>query len=512
MDRKLWRPRKVLDKINPMRGFVETSIDVDAGSEEQSSALLLEDGDGPFRVLILGNFSGRKHHGGESREAHRPLLVDPDTIDDVIAAIKPSVTVALSGPEQAHVPIEFRSLDDFHPDSLYRKLPLFRALDSAKQKLANARWKPSAEPMESTKASEPAPASPPVEGGNLLDAILSQQSSAPPPPAENGSSQWKSLSDREWNRMIDRIVSPHVSPVQDPRQLQAVKAVDEEIAQKMRAILHDPGFQKVEAAWRALDFLLRRVETSTELSLHVVDFSYEDFLKDAAHLHKLLVQDAKGTIGGKRWGLVVGLYQISPSQRELQALAKIASLASQARAPFLAGGAPLFVGAGAFEKQADPRQWKEKMEEASAGLWRDLRHNPESQWIGLAMPRFLLRLPYGKNTSSVDEFDFEELPGTPQHSDYLWGHAPVACACAMITGSLELTRMPAHTYQADGEAEMTPCAEMWFTDRAVERFVSSGVMGLASIKNSDSIRVLRLQSVNADNPKLGAAAESSSAE
>jgi predicted component of type VI protein secretion system len=118
-------------------------------------------------------------------------------------------------------------------------------------------------------------------------------------------------------------------------------------------------------------------------------------------------------------------------------------------------------------------------------------------------------MPYGKNTSSVDEFDFEELRGHPTYSDYLWGNPSVACACAMTTGALELTGMPVYTYNVDGETEMTPCAEMWFTDRAVDRFVSAGVMGLASIKNSDSIRVLRLQSINADNPKLGGADEAS---
>jgi type VI secretion system protein ImpC len=496
-----------------MRGFVETAIDVDAEREESPLALRLDDGDGPFRILIVGNFSGRKHH----RDGNRPMLVDPDTLDDVIAALKPSVTVALEGAEQAQVPIEFHSLDDFHPDSLYQKLPLFRALHSAKERLASAKWKPSAEPA--VEAPKPAPATlpPPPAEGNLLDAILSQQS-APTPPAENGSSHSKILSDREWSRMIDRIVAPHVSPVQDPRQLQAVKAVNEEIGQKMRAILHDPGFQKVEAAWRAVDFLLRRIETGTELSLHVLDFSYEDFLKDAApsgelessHLYKLLVQDGRGTIGSRRWSLVAGLYQVGPHAGELQALSRVASLAQKARAPFLAGGMPQFVGAGSFEKQNDPRQWKEKMEDVAAGLWRDLRHNPESQWLGLAMPRFLLRLPYGKNTSSVDEFDFEELPGVPAHGDYLWGNPSVACACALVTGSLEMTRMPFHTYKVDGEAEMTPCAEMWFTDRAVDRFVSAGVMGLASVKNSDSVRLLRLQSVNADNPKLGAAGEAAS--
>ncbi len=494
-----------------MRGFVETSFDVDAEREERPSALRFDDGDGPFRILILGNFSGRKHHRGEAAKVNRPQLIDPDELDDVIAGMKPSVTVALEGAEKVHVPIEFHSLEDFHPDSLYQKLPLFRALHSAKERLASARYKASAEPAAAPKKAE-APPPPPIEG-NLLDAILSQQGPATAPAVDNGSAVPHNLSDREWSRVIDRIVSPHLSPKEDPRQLQAVKAVNEEIGQKMRAILHDPGFQKVEAAWRAVDFLLRRLETGTELSMHVLDFSFEDFLKDAApsdeiensQLYKLLVQQAGGTIGSRRWNLIVGLYQISPLTGELQALSRIATLAQKAQAPFLAAGAPQFVGAKLFEKQSDPRQWKEKMDDAAAGLWRDLRHNPESTWVGLAMPRFLLRLPYGKNTSSVDEFDFEELPGQPAHGDYLWGNPAIACACALVTGSLELGRMPFHTYKQDGEAEMTPCAEMWFTDRAVERFVSSGVMGLASIKNSDSIRLLRLQSINADSPKLGPA-------
>jgi type VI secretion system protein ImpC len=119
------------------------------------------------------------------------------------------------------------------------------------------------------------------------------------------------------------------------------------------------------------------------------------------------------------------------------------------------------------------------------------------------MPRFLLRLPYGSRTSSIESFDFEEM-AVPDHDRYLWGNPAVACACllgetfeiqgaGMRPGSLsELEGVPIHCYRSN---EATPPAEIWMTERAAESLLQKGLMPLASVKNSDSIQFISFRSI-----------------
>jgi type VI secretion system protein ImpC len=144
-------------------------------------------------------------------------------------------------------------------------------------------------------------------------------------------------------------------------------------------------------------------------------------------------------------------------------------------------------------------------------LFDELRQSAYARWIGLAMPRFLLRMPYGKNGAETERFDFEELSKDPAHERYLWGHPAVACAYLlgeaftrfgwrMRPGSvLEIDGLPTHVYYRDGEAELKPCAEMLMTEDVAELLLDRGIMPLASIKGSDRVRLVRFQSV-ADPP------------
>jgi type VI secretion system protein ImpC len=118
-----------------------------------------------------------------------------------------------------------------------------------------------------------------------------------------------------------------------------------------------------------------------------------------------------------------------------------------------------------------------------------------------------LRLPYGKKTSPLEEFDFEEFAGTPVHEDYLWGNP--AFAVALLLGqsfgeagwemrpgtAAEIDRLPLHVYQNGGESVPKPCAEVMLTEEAVERMVEEGLIPLVSFKGRDVVRVARFQSI-----------------
>jgi type VI secretion system protein ImpC len=145
-----------------------------------------------------------------------------------------------------------------------------------------------------------------------------------------------------------------------------------------------------------------------------------------------------------------------------------------------------------------------------------LRRAPVARWLGLALPRFLLRLPYGKNTDAIDSFAFEEMTTPPEHEWYLWGHPAIACAYllgesfarygwAMRPGAInEIDGLPAHVYKSDGESELKPCAEVLLTEEAAETLLDAGFMPLASIKGADRVRLVRFQSAaNPPTPLAG---------
>ena len=129
---------------------------------------------------------------------------------------------------------------------------------------------------------------------------------------------------------------------------------------------------------------------------------------------------------------------------------------------------------------------------------------PARNGSALTLPRFLLREPYGRD--SVESFRFEEITTPPDPADFLWANPAVACASCwanrseqdgwdITLRSTQIAGLPLYTYEADGSTEMIPCAECWMTERTAERFLNRGIMPLASMKHSDAVRLVRLQSI-----------------
>ena len=161
------------------------------------------------------------------------------------------------------------------------------------------------------------------------------------------------------------------------------------------------------------------------------------------------------------------------------------------------------LGCGSFAETLEPRRWHP----ATADSWHALRRLPQATWLGLALPRFLLRLPYGKETGATEDFAFEEFGPAPRHEHYLWANAGLACAYLLgeafsesgwdlRPGEVsEISGLPMHTYRTDGESYLKPCAEALLSEHAAEAILDQGLMPLVSIKGSDAVRLIRFQSI-----------------
>ena len=190
--------------------------------------------------------------------------------------------------------------------------------------------------------------------------------------------------------------------------------------------------------------------------------------------------------GDEEWGVIVGMYSFGPGDGE--ALQRISVAARAAGAPFLSGLGLDAVGVNA--------------------PFAMLRQSAYASWIGLALPRFLLRLPKGKaGPEQIETFKFEEMPEKPDHRRYLWGNPAVICAYLlgetfsrfgwdMRPGAvLEVDSLPMHVYKEDGESQLKPVAEVLLTIDSAEHLLDLGFMPLATIKNTGNARLVRFQSV-----------------
>jgi type VI secretion system protein ImpC len=483
-----------------------------------------EQGDTPLRVLILGKFSGR----ASDSAALRPVAVDRDNLDAVLAKLKPTVTLPGIHPDGSAVEIAFEELDDFHPDRVFERLPLFDSLRDTRSRLQSQKTYAAAAAEVRSWAAARAAVPPEEPHARLGDTVCSTPAAAPTEPAAEGNlldnlldqsegSYQKAATTRKsgvFDELLAHVAGRYQIEADDPAKQELTDLVDELISDRMRAILHRPEFQALESVWRGVDFLTRRVETDTSLKLSLLDLSKEQLASDLAaveqlrssKLYKLLVDLPAGT---PPWGIVVGIYQFGSSRDDVELLGRVAQIASRAGAPFLAAADPQVFGGGSLADRPDPDDWDEP-DAAGTEMWQQLRHLPEAAWLGLAAPRILLRMPYGHDTSPTERFEFDELPA-PDHAGYLWGNPAIAWAMVLARGfsadgwdlvdnlDPDVDELPLHVYDDDGQSHIKPCAEALLTDRATEQILGSGIAPLQSFADRGTFRLFRMQSL-ADPP------------
>ncbi|MCI0639927.1 MAG: type VI secretion system contractile sheath large subunit [Gemmataceae bacterium] len=463
----------------------------------------------PFRILVMGNFSG---HGRRMNESHlderRPVLIDRDNFEQVLARSSAQVSMPLGYNPAERMHISFRCLEDFEPDQLFQRLDVFESLRNLRRHLqdpaqfAAAAAEIKAWPSAAKIPDSPAPA--PVSHENLLEHILGEKAAFP---IETVSGE------TDWNQFLKKIVQPHLAARTEPRLADFEALVDEAVSAQMRAILHHPDFQALEAAWRGLALLVSRLETDERLQLYTLDVTKEELAYDLVGVddlsrtgaYEILVEQTVGTPGAQPWAVTVGLYTFVPDEKDVEILANLAKIASKAGAPFLAAAHSRVLGCSSLWSNPDPRDWR--VDATDQELWQELRQLPEANYLGLALPRFLLRLPYGKDFAGTEQFAFEEMVPGSNHDSYLWGNPAVACALLLgqsfsqlgwsLTpgNTLDVDRLPLHYFEEEGERQVKPCAEVLLSNRAMEQILDSGLMPFVSQKVRDAIRLARFQSV-----------------
>ncbi|MCK6681108.1 MAG: type VI secretion system contractile sheath large subunit [Thermoanaerobaculia bacterium] len=424
----------------------------DAGRPLDSSA--------PFRVLFLGDFSGRAAKGtletGRVLGKRKIWAIDADDVSDVFETLDVSIPVRAAG-----AVLRIRDIEGFHPDQIFEAVPRFGDLKDA-------------EDSARTRRSERR-----IPSGGFLDQILSGKPDLEAPK------------------------EPEPEAGETPTSL-------------MRTILRDPAFRSVEMSWRSVDFLRRRLDLEEGPALYILDISLEEIRKDLetedlqkTGLFEILVTRTVGTPGQHAWAIACLLETLGKDPADAELLAKLTMIASIARTSVLSGADSTLAGCPSFETHPSLEDWAEGPPREVRATWDAIRQMPESRYLGLVMPRLLLRLPYGKKSDSVDCFEFEEVDYPPQHEDLLWGPGSVAAACLIARAfqrdgwdlkpgsEQDLENLPFLTYKDKTETVAIPCAEAVLTVKAAERLIAMGFMPLLSMKGRDEARLGMTQSFTA---------------
>ncbi|MGE5278310.1 MAG: type VI secretion system contractile sheath domain-containing protein [Acidobacteriota bacterium] len=463
------------------------------------------DPDARRRLLVIGDFSGRASRGvceplGPER---RPIPVDVEDLEGQFSRL--SVEVLLARAEGTDLLLRPRSLEDFHPDRILMREPALHELRSIRRGLEDPeRFAEAAAAVRAWGAQDQTPrreSSPTVPGAappgtGLLEELLG---TGPPSRAAEATTG-------DFAGFVEQIVKPHLEPAGGGEKERLIIRADQEIGVRMRSILHDPAFQAVEAAWRGVDFLLRHLEAGEDLRVEILDASKEELARDLksakdlsdSGLYRVLVGSVRETPGAIPWTAVAGLYEFGPTVEDVALLARLGKVAAAADAPFLSAAAPSLMAADSFASAPDPRRWRKAEGEPAEALWGALRRVPEARYLGLAAPRFLLRLPYGARTEPTEHFVFEEFEGAPAHQGYLWGNPSLLCLVLLESPGM-LTGLPLHVYERDGETRLQPCAETVLPLSVAEAMLERGVMPVLALPNRDAVGIARMQSV-ADPP------------
>jgi type VI secretion system protein ImpC len=451
----------------------------------------------PLRIVILGDLSG-KTTGADSRLAH-PLRIDCDNFDQVFAQIGVTLDLLPSAEQKWETKLRLRKLEDFHPEQLLRQIPPLANLIELRAKLLRPASTEAAakELLEILKIGElpvePPPATSSESTEAMLSRLLGKPVSEPPKPTSPAGLA---------NRLIQQIVGSQVPGIH-PQQAQLTALADAELSAGLRATLHHPAFQALEAVWRGLDFLVRNVTEEVELS--VIDICETDLatMLSAENLAKSAIYRQLEKI---RPGLVLGAFAFGPQNAPV--LAGIARLASAAQTAFVGGASPQLVGCVSFGVQPDPDDWTKTSSDELKGF-RALRRMLEARHLGLVMPRFLLRQPYGKGNDTLETFPFEEMPGKPEHESYLWGNPAFLCGRLLADayaadpsdiesqeGAGEVIGLPIHRFTSDGEIQVKPCAEAWLSERAADAILNQGIMPVLSVRGRDAVQLLSLRTLS----------------
>jgi type VI secretion system protein ImpC len=325
---------------------------------------------------------------------------------------------------------------------------------------------------------------------------------------------------------LAQVMQGEVTVSRDTEQMinARIAQIDHLISLQLNEVLHHPSFQKLEATWRGLKYTMDSSECTPMLKIRIINASKRDVLRDLQRapdfdqsaLFKKVYEEEYGVFGGEPFAALVGDFEFTKHPEDIELLERISKVAAAAHAPFFTAAGPELLSLDSFTNLGQPRDLGKIFDNTEYMKWRGFRESEDSRYVGLCLPRVLMRLPYGAETKPVDGFNYEEAVDGSDHSKYLWGNAAYAMAtrltnsfalsgwCASIRGVEGgglVEDLPSHTFRTDeGDVALKCPCEVAITDRREKELADNGFIPLVHCKGTDYAAFFSVQS--AQKPKL----------
>ncbi len=521
--------QKKLSRVRSPR--VHITYDVEIGNAIVQREL-------PLIVGILADLSGSPAEPLPVLKERDFVEIDRDNFDEVMEGFVPRLTMkvadSLSEEEGATTNIEllFKSINDFSPLNLVRSIPKTNEIYQARIHLRDFLAK--------------------LDGNDALDELLTELLSdeALQTEVKGVYADQEDLSAVEPSEFISKLLEEGGMALDESQRSYAltlvgqfaldilgqeasesagdaadrmndrISQIDNLLTQQINLVMHDEGFQKLEATWRGLHYLVMNTETSTRLKLRVLNVSKRDLLKDLqkasefdqSALFKKVYEDEFGTYGGDPFSVLVGDYEFGRHPEDIELLEKLSGVAAAAHAPFIAAAYAKLFDLQDYFRLSQPRDLSKIFESAELIKWRSFRDSEDSRYVTLTLPKVLLRLPYGPDTVVVDGFDFKEDVDGTDASRYLWGNPAFIlgqritnafskfgwlAAIRGVEGGGLVEGLPAHTFRtAAGDVRLTCPTQVAITDRREKELNDLGFMAILHCKGTDKAAFFGGQTTN----------------
>jgi type VI secretion system protein ImpC len=327
----------------------------------------------------------------------------------------------------------------------------------------------------------------------------------------------------------DRVVDQVTRAVVD----EMIAEIDNKMSLQLDAILHHPDLQKVESSWRSLKFLVDNTDFRENIKIEILNVTKDELLEDfedapeipKSGLYRTVYTSEYGQFGGQPYGALIGNYELGAGPQDIKLMQYVASVSAMSHAPFIAAAGAQMFGLENFDALPGLKDLKAVFEAPQYTKWQSFRESEDARNVGLALPRFLLRLPYGPDSQPIKSFNYQE-DVSASHSHYLWGNAAFALGsrisdsfakyrwCSNIIGPKgggAVEDLPLHQYEAMGAVQSKIPTEILISERREFELAEEGFIGLTMRKGSDNAAFFSANSVQ--KPKsFGMSAEGKAAE
>lgn len=521
--------QKKLSRIRSPR--VHITYDVEIGNAIIQREL-------PLIVGVLSDLSGNPKEALPPFKERPFIEIDRDNFDEVLEGYAPRLTLKVDNvltedeEDKTNIELYFQTIDDFSPLRIVQRIPATNQLFASRNLLRDFLAK--------------------LDGNDALDGLLSELLADDDLKKEvlDVYKDAEDLSAITPSDFIKRLLSEGrmaLDESQEPYALSLIgqfaqdilsddeksgagdaadlmndriAEIDNLLTRQVNIVLHEPSFQKLEASWRGLHFLVMNTETSTRLKLRVLNVTQKELLKDLqkasefdqSALFKKVYEDEFGTYGGDPYSFLIGDYEFGRHPEDIELLEKISGVAAAAHAPFISSAYAKLFDLQDYFSLSQPRDLSKIFESAELIKWRSFRESEDSRYVSLTLPKVLLRLPFGPETVVVDGFDFtEEVDGTDA-SRYLWGNPAFIlgqritnafakfgwlAAIRGVEGGGLVEGLPTHTFKtAAGDIKLTCPTQVAITDRREKELNDLGFMAILHCKGSDKAAFFGGQTTN----------------